>query len=93
MLPAKINTITALISVPKSLLIPDNPNLIKSETKEAKIDDKIAKNNHFLDSFLFSTSFLSIIKIVPINIKTLDKTSMHIVNAPHIISSIIEKRK
>lgn len=85
MLPAKINTITVLISVPKSLLIPDSPNLIKSETKEAKIDDKIAKNKHFLDSFLFSTYFLSIIKIVPINIKTLDKTSMHIVNASPLL--------
>lgn len=34
---------------------------------------------------MFSTYFLSIIKIVPINIKTLDKTSMHIVNASPLL--------
>ena len=77
-----------LMSVPNEEGIPVNPNLTNKETKEANTDEAIANIIHFLPS-LFSSSFLSIISNVPINIKAIDKNTMQIIIGfpPLVVSS------
>ncbi len=86
--PAKTNTTTERIRVPKSDGIPLSPIFTNSETSPANTADSTAYTNHPFETFVLASVLPSII-IVPPSINDIDKNSMQIVRGspPFVVSS------